>query len=85
MFSGKSSWITMKVEKWGINDVVDWLGRDIDIIDKGDHYFVRVKANETSIGYWAIQFGGSVEILEPASLRNWVKEQVTKIYDKYKD
>lgn len=84
MFSGKSSWITMKVEKNGINDVIDWLGRDIHIDEKDDCFIVRVKANEQSIGYWAIQFGGIVEVLEPANLRQQVKERVEKIYEKYR-
>lgn len=84
MFSGKSSWITLKVEKWGINDVIDWLGRDIDIREKEDHCIVRVKANEQSIGYWAVQFGSSVEVLEPEHLRNQVAERVEAIYRKYK-
>lgn len=85
MFSGKSSWITLKVEKWGINDVIDWLGKDIHITDAGYCYMVRFKANEQSIGYWAVQFGAAVEVVEPAGLRNWVKERVEQIREKYKD
>lgn len=85
MFSGKSSWITLKVEKWGINDVIDWLGKDIDITDKEGYFVVRFKANEQAIGYWAVQFGSSVEVLEPESLRNQVREIVEKIYEKYRD
>ena len=85
MFSGKSSWITLKVEKWGINDIIDWLGRDVEITEKEDHFLVRFKANEQAIGYWAVQFGGSVEVLEPESLRNQVRERVEKIYEKYRD
>lgn len=85
MFSGKSSWITMKVDKNGINDVVDWLGRDIYITEEDDCYIVRFKANEQSIGYWAVQFGGIVEILEPENLRNQVRDRVCRIYEKYRD
>lgn len=85
MFSGKSSWITLKVEKWGINDVIDWLGKDIHITDAGDCYMVRFKANEQSIGYWAVQFGSAVEVVEPAGLRKQVKERVEQIREKYKD
>lgn len=85
MFSGKSSWITIKVEKNGINDVVDWLGRDIYINEGDDHYIVRFKANEQSIGYWAVQFGGIVEVLEPESLRNQVRDRACRISEKYRD
>lgn len=85
MFSGKSSWITLRVEKSGINDVIDWLGKDIEIRENDGHYIVRFKANEQSIGYWAVQFGGTVEVLEPESLRNHVKDRVEKIREKYKD
>lgn len=85
MFSGKSSWITMKVDKRGINDVVDWLGRDIYISEEDDCCIVRVKANEQAICYWAVQFGGTVEILEPESLREQVRERVSMIYEKYRN
>lgn len=84
MFSGKSSWITLKVEEKGINDVIDWLGRDVDISRGGDDFLVRFKANEQSIGYWAVQFGSTVEVLEPERLRRQVAERVRKIYQKYK-
>lgn len=83
MFSGKSSLITLKVEEWGINDAIDWLGKDIDISRETDGYLVRVRANEQAIAYWAIQFGGSVEVLSPESLRQQVAERVKAINDKY--
>ncbi len=85
MYSGKSSWITLKVEDRGINDVIDWLGKDIYITESEDHYVVRFKANETAISYWAVQFGGVVEVIEPESLRKQVKERVEQIREKYKD
>ena len=84
MFSGKSSWITLKVAERGINDAIDWLGRDIDISREGDYFLIRVKANEQSIGYWAVQFGSTVEVLEPEHLRRQVAERVRNIYQKYK-
>ncbi len=83
MFSGKSSMITLKVEEWGINDAIDWLGKDIEISREEDGYLVRVKANEQAIAYWAIQFGGSVEVLAPESLRQQVAERVKAINQKY--
>lgn len=83
MFSGKSSWITLKVASYGLNDAIDWLGRDIDIEPDGEDYKIRVKANEQAIGYWAIQFGSSVEVIEPESLRHQVAERIKEISKKY--
>lgn len=83
MFSGKSSMITLRVQEWGINDVIDWLGKDIHISREKDTYLIRVRANEQAIGYWAIQFGSSVEVLEPKSLRNQVAQRVKAINEKY--
>lgn len=83
MFSGKSSWITLKVEEQGINDAIDWLGRDMDISREKDAYLIRVKANEQAISYWAIQFGSTVEILAPEHLRRQVADRVKKINQKY--
>jgi predicted DNA-binding transcriptional regulator YafY len=33
--------------------------------------------------YWALQYGTSVEVLEPAELRQKIKDAVQKISEKY--
>lgn len=86
MFSGTSSLITLRVNEKGISDVIDWLGKDIEIAkdsQKEGTYIVRVKANEMAMKYWAVQFGETVEVLEPLHVRNAVRASLEGILDKY--
>lgn len=84
MFSGKSQLVRLRVSESGINDVIDWLGSDIQITrESKDTLLVDVTANPQAMKYWAVQFGEKVEILLPETLRGEVRELVTKIYNKY--
>ncbi len=84
MFSGKSQLVRLRVAESGINDVIDWLGSDIQITrESKDTLLVDVTANPQAMKYWAVQFGEKVEILLPETLREEVRELVTKIYTKY--
>ena len=84
MFSGKSQLVRLRVAESGINDVIDWLGSDIQITrESKDTLLVDVTANPQAMKYWAVQFGEKVEILLPETLREEVRELVTKIYNKY--
>ncbi|MDO4745924.1 MAG: WYL domain-containing protein [Bacillota bacterium] len=83
MFSGPSTGVILKVSAGGINDCIDWLGRDIGIRKEGDHYLVDTVTNKQAIKYWAVQFGDMVEVLEPADLRADVAAMVKRMHDKY--
>ena len=80
MFSGKSQLVRLRVSESGINDVIDWLGSDIQITrESKDTLLVDVTANPQAMKYWAVQFGEKVEILLPETLREEVRELVAKI------
>ncbi len=81
MFGGHSVYIKLRAKKSVIDDVIDWLGTDIDIIPEAgeDTCIVRTKANEAAMKYWCLQFGESITVLEPASLRNNMLEAIRTI------
>lgn len=85
MYSGKSERITLKVKSDGIDNVVDWLGENIDIKPSDEEGFVlvSVRANLNAMKYWAIQFGEMVEVISPLELRNEIKESLKHISKKY--
>lgn len=84
MFSGESVPIEMKIVKKYIGFFIDWYGKDYRIIEKDDNYVtIRVTANENATYYWAIQYGYMVEILEPLSLRDRIKEGLKDILKRY--
>lgn len=85
MFSGPSERVILKVRPDGINDVIDWLGRDVGIRTEGDHLLVDTVTNKQAMKYWAVQFGEKVEVLEPADLREAVRKMVSAMHEKYNE
>ncbi|MGN0702947.1 MAG: helix-turn-helix transcriptional regulator [Lentihominibacter sp.] len=83
MFSGESARVILKVRPDGINDVIDWLGRDVGIRDEGDYLLVDTVTNKQAMKYWAVQFGEKVEVLEPPDLREAVGKMVAAMNDRY--
>ena len=84
MFSGQSAMITLKTTKDMFSELVDWFGKDIVIKKIEDKEItVRVNCNENAMRYWALQYGPYVEVIEPKSLRQTLKEDISHMYEKY--
>ena len=45
---------------------------------------VTVKVSKQAMLFWALQYGQSVEILEPKSLREEIRDAVASMWEKYK-
>ncbi len=84
MFSGPSVRVILKVRPDGINDVMDWLGKDVGIREEDGYLMVDTVTNKQAIKYWAVQFGEKVEVLSPEDLRNDIKMMVESMWDKYR-
>jgi len=86
MFNGPSLKITIKTTDNMMSDLVDWFGRDIKVEQQeGQDVTVSVNCNERAMFYWLLQYGMSVEVLEPASLRQQMQEAAKTLYKKYKN
>lgn len=84
MFSGPSVRVVLKVKPEGINDVIDWLGRDVGIRKEEDCLLVDTVTNKQAIKYWAVQFGEKVEVLSPPDLREDIAGMVSSMFEKYR-
>ena len=85
MFSGESVDVTIQVEKFLMDDLVDWFGSDFHIIEENDDMLkIRVRMNPQAMRFWALQYGPYAEVLKPESLREQIKEDVIKMSKKYK-
>lgn len=83
MFSGPSARVILKVQPDGINDVIDWLGKDISIREEADYLLVDTQTNLQAMKYWAVQFGEKVEVLAPQKLREAVADMIAGMHRKY--
>ena len=84
MFSGPGKNIKLETTADMMSELTDWFGYDFKImIQKGDKITVRLSCNEEAMRFWALQYGPYVEVLEPESLRNQIKEDIKGMEEKY--
>ena len=84
MFSGPSVYAKFLIDKDMVGTLIDWFGSGFKILGKGDEKItVLVSCNESAIFYWALQYGPYVEVLEPASLRQKIRDAVCGMKEKY--
>lgn len=85
MFSGESVPVKFLTDEGMMNELVDWLGKDLRIRKTGieGQIEVKVNCNEEAMFYWALQYGPFVEVLEPVTLRSRVYKAVKEMSSKY--
>ena len=84
MFSGDSIYAKIRADRFLMTELVDWFGKDFQILKETDDSIeFRVLINEMAIRFWALQYGPYVEVLEPPSLRDKLKEDITAMSEKY--
>lgn len=86
MFSGPSVEVKLKTSEDMIPQMDDWFGKDFRITSVDDgKVTIRLRCNEKAMRYWALQYGPYVEVLEPLSLREQLKSDISEMLDKYKE
>jgi predicted DNA-binding transcriptional regulator YafY len=85
MFGGPSVPVKLLTNESMMNELVDWLGKDLKIrkTDEDGTIEVTLNCNEDAMFYWAMQYGSYVEIVEPGSLRERIRCAVQGMYNKY--
>lgn len=96
MFADEPVTIVMRVRKAAISDVVDWFGRNFDVVDENiarqyegfretedDVTYVRLVCSRQAMAHWAMQYGTSVEVIYPTELRAQIGEAVKEMNNKY--
>lgn len=69
-----------------ISTVVEWLGKSVKFGESdGKAVTCSVRANPTAMKFWAMQYSGIVEILEPESLREDIRASLREAWRKYND
>ncbi len=84
MFSGESEDVTMLVDAFLMDDLVDWFGKDFRILEKNeDKLKIRVRVNFKAMRFWALQYGPYVEVLSPETLRKQLSVDARAMAEKY--
>ena len=84
MYSGDSVTVKFIADTDLMDELIDWFGRDFHIKKESENkMLVTLRCNERAMKYWALQYGGHIEIKEPQSLRETVKATVLDMAKKY--
>ena len=84
MFSGKSATVRFRIARSALVHVFDWFGGDVRFeYPTENEVEVVVKVNEQAMLYWALQFCEHIEVLEPQSLRDKLRDTCQATAEKY--
>lgn len=85
MYSSPDSNAIFRIAKPMISDVIDLFGKEVSFFDEtDDKVSVRANANETAMLQFAKNYAPDVEILEPAKLREQIKQELKNGLKAYK-
>ncbi len=84
MFTDPVEQITLICEEFLIDQVIDWFGKNIDILDiGGGKYEITLTSSPNAMEYWAMQYMKGVEIKSPLTLREKIKKNLSDATAKY--
>ena len=86
MFSNKAINAKIKIDnEYSISYVQDWFGENANIYqDKHDNkIYANIHGNEQALIYWCLQYGESIELIEPVSTREKIKVIIDNMGEKY--
>ena len=100
MFSDPAATIVLKVQKGNMGDIVDWFDKNFEVLSPkfvqnnypdnfnpetdANKAFIRVTCSQNAMFHWAMQYGTSVEVIEPADLRERIRDAVNEMAERYK-
>ena len=83
MFGDEGIRVKFRAKRYLIGDILDWFGQDVRLSEDGGEVIATVTVSAQAMHYWSLQYGEHMEVLEPESLREQVRDTAKAIYDRY--
>ena len=85
MYSGENIHVKFRIVKPMITDVIDMFGKDVIFSDEDEtHVTVSAKINERAMERFARNFAPDVEVLQPESMREKLREELERAAEVYR-
>lgn len=85
MYQGQDFSVAIKCDYTILDDVIDIFGKDIRLQKQDDEHFIAyVKSSKQGMVYLALQYINHMEVLEPSTIRQEIKETLKNGEKKYK-
>lgn len=84
MYSGESERFKLRTSENMMDALIDGFGKNFRVtFGEDDDIIVILKCNQSAFFYWAMQYGSNIEVLEPESMRERIKQASLDVYKKY--
>ena len=84
MVTGKSVKAKIKIDSQKrINDIVGWFGDNMKLYTLNNCIYADLDVNEEALVYWALQYGEHVEVIEPQSTRQKIRNMLNILRGRY--
>ena len=88
VFAGDVERVNFIIKKSALNGVYDFFGKGaFNFVNNNElddeHYEITMRTNINGFYYWALQYGESIEVKTPQSLRDRIRNTVTKMSNTY--
>ena len=88
MYTDTPERIEFIADEFIVDQIVDWFGKDIRMTalpDDDKKVKVELVASPNAMEHWALQYLNYVEVIQPKSLRERIRESINDAILKYKD
>ena len=86
MFSGESAPVTFRFQRYLINDVIDWFGREITFLNETeDEITARITVNLQAMRRWAVQYAQHARVMSPEGLVTEIRGDLEEGLKNYKE
>lgn len=69
--------------EYTVSYVLDWFGDNAKPYKKDNEIFADIKCSEETLLYWCLQYGETVELVEPKDTREKIKEIIEQMQKRY--
>ena len=84
MLAGNSVKAKIKIDNEDhINDIISWFGDKIFLHKSDNGIFAEIYVNEEALIYWSMQYGQTVEVVEPKETRKKINALLHQMIKKY--
>ena len=84
MFHNKTVSATLKIEEeYSAEYVMEWFGKNARFYEKDGVTYADIDANEQALIYWCLQYGDTIELVEPTSTREEIKKKIETLKNRY--
>lgn len=84
MYNGLDEEIVLTVDERVLPVIFDKLGEDVSITQDGDRFLIRFDAAVSDgFVFWLLSLGTQVEVLEPVTLRDHMRETIEAMAERY--